>query len=268
MLDARATTAVSTRAMRVVVVPCLSDNYAYLLVDEASGVAAVVDPSEAGPMRDALDAAGVASVCAVLVTHHHGDHVGGLGALRARWPDAPVFGHASERVAGRIEGQTVGLADREAFAAGPFLGRAYHVPGHTTGALAYALGGALFTGDTLFRAGCGRLFEGTAATMYTSLRRLRALDPALAVYPGHEYTVKNLRFAQGLLPHDTAIAKALAEASALRDADRPTVGDTLARERQTNPFLRCDEALVQRAVGTPGDPVAAFAALRARRDVY
>jgi hydroxyacylglutathione hydrolase len=254
--------------MRVVVVPCLSDNYAYLLVDEAAGVAAVVDPSEAGPVLEALDVAGVASVCAVLVTHHHGDHVGGLGALRARWPDAPVFGHTSELSAGRIEGQTVGLADDEPFAAGPFTGRAYHVPGHTTGALAYAVGGALFTGDTLFRAGCGRLFEGTAATMFNSLQRLRALDPALAVYPGHEYTVKNLRFAQGLLPHDDAIATALTEALAQRDADRPTVGDTLARERRTNPFLRCDEALVQGALGAPGDPVAAFAALRARRDVY
>lgn len=254
--------------MRVVIVPCLQDNYAYLLVDAPAGVAAVVDPSDAAPVLDALDAEGVSSVCAVLVTHHHGDHVGGLEALRARWPAAPVYGHDSERAAGRIAGQTVGLGDGETFAAGPFMVTAYHVPGHTTGALAYAVGGALFTGDTLFRAGCGRLFEGAAATMRASLHRLRALDPTLAVYPGHEYTVKNLRFAQSLLPDDAAIAEALAASLALRDAGRPTVGDTLARECHSNPFLRTDEALVQGAVGTPGDPVAAFAALRARRDRY
>jgi len=254
--------------MDVVPVACLQDNYAYLLLDRGSGTALVVDPSEAEPVRAALAREGVRAVAGVLVTHHHWDHVGGLAEVCRAWPTAPVVAHDSELRTGRIEAQTRGVADGEHFALGPFAIEAMHVPGHTTGALAWAVGDALFTGDTLFRAGCGRLFEGTAATMYASLTRLAGSDATRAVYPGHEYTVKNLRFAQSILPDDAPVAAALAEAEAQRAAGRPTVGTPLALERRTNPFLRCDTAAVQQRLGTPGDPVATFAALRTRRDTY
>ncbi len=252
--------------MRVVPVACLQDNYAYLLL--GCGGAAVVDPSEAEPVRAALAAAGVSAPCGILVTHHHWDHVGGLEELLAQWPTLPVFAHRSELSSGRIAGQTRGLDDGESFTLGPFAVRGWHVPGHTTGALAYETDGALFTGDTLFRAGCGRLFEGTAATMYASLSRLSRCGDALGVYPGHEYTVKNLRFARTITPDDPSLAEALAAAESRRATGHPTVGTPLALELRTNPFLRCDDPTMQEALGTPGDPVATFAALRARRDVY
>lgn len=261
----RCRTRSSTRAMRVVVVPCLSDNYAYLLVDEAAGVAAVVEPSEAGPVLEALNIAGVASVCAVLVTHHHGDHVGGLRspprALARRagvWAHLGAFGRAYRRA-------DRGPRRRRALRRGALHGQGVPRSGaHHRGAR--LRGGALYGRHAVW---CGRLFEGTAATMYTSLQRLRALNPALAVYPGHEYTVEESPASRrACSPTTTPSPRRPRRPSPCATPTGRRSATPSARERRTNPFLRCDEALVQGALGTPGDPVAAFGALRARRDVY
>ena len=160
--------------MQIEIIPCLHDNYAYLLSDGGDTVA-VIDPSEPGPVLKAL---GSRRIAAILATHHHHDHVGGNAELRARFPEAAVYGHKNEHQEGhRIPEQTHGLDDDEAFSVLGFSVRAPHIPGHTLTAVAYYFpdAAALFTGDTLFGAGCGRLFEGTPAQMYASLQRLLAL---------------------------------------------------------------------------------------------
>lgn len=227
--------------MRVVTIPCLADNYAYLVVDEASGQAAVVDPSEAAPVVEAVAREGV-TLRAIWCTHHHWDHTGGNTALLERWPDLAVVGGAFDGKNRRIPGQTVALDDGGETALAGLSARALHVPGHTLGALTYVVEDAAFTGDTLFLAGCGRLFEGTAKQMHASLGRLASLPGATRVFPGHEYTVKNLEFALAADPASAAVARRLAEAKAARDRGRPTVPATLAEELATNPFLRAPDA--------------------------
>lgn len=252
----------------VEIVPCLSDNYAYVVGDPATREAVVVDPSEAAPVEAALARLGF-RLAAILNTHHHHDHVGGNEALLTSRPGTPVYGHRSETE--RIPGLDHPLDDGETFTAAGLSFTAWHVPGHTLGALAFVTGESLFTGDTLFLSGCGRLFEGTPAMMHRSLSvTLGALPPSLSIYCGHEYTVKNLRFGQSVLPGDPAITAALSAAEALRAEDRPTVPRTLGDERGTSVFLRCHEPSVAEAVGLSAgvDPVEVFAALRARRDVF
>jgi hydroxyacylglutathione hydrolase len=243
--------------MRVVPVPCLSDNYAYLLI--ADGEAAVVDPSEAVPVQAAAAREGV-RLRAILNTHHHWDHVGGNEGLLQDQPDLPVYGHESDLARGRIPGQTVGLPDG---AERTVLGRrvqALHIPGHTLGAVAYFFPdeGVVFTGDTLFGAGCGRLFEGTPEMMFASLQRLCGLPEATQVYCGHEYTERNLAFAAAVEPQSAAIAAISARQTrvrALRAQGLPSVPSTLAEERETNPFLRAPDA-------------ARFAELRRLKDTF
>ena len=252
--------------MEILPIPCLSDNYAYLLVCTATGEAAVVDPSEAEPVIRAVHARGI-QLTAILNTHHHHDHVGGNDALLARYGALPVYGHVSDR--GRIPGQTVGLHEGDTLAVGTLRPRVLHVPGHTLGAVAYVVDDAVFTGDTLFIAGCGRLFEGTPAMMHASLsHKLAALDPATRVYCGHEYTVKNLEFAAHVEPGNHDVTAALGAARATRAAGSPTVPSTIARERSTNPFLRVDSPAVRATVGADGDAVAVFAAVRKAKDTY
>ncbi len=252
--------------MRVEVIPCLSDNYAYLVVNPDRGVAVVVDPSEGDPVRRAVEALGVELV-GVLATHHHFDHVGGVDDLLAWRPALAVWAHASDR--GRVPGQTGEVASGDTISLGGMDFRALHVPGHTLGAVTWCADGHAFTGDTLFLAGCGRLFEGDAAQMTASLYEvLGALPDETRIYPGHEYTERNLRFAASVLPGDESVARRLGAVQTVRAEGRPTVPATLGEERRTNPFLRCDEPAVREALRVEAGRVATFAALRARRDVF
>ncbi|MCB9727101.1 MAG: hydroxyacylglutathione hydrolase [Deltaproteobacteria bacterium] len=220
----------------ITLVPCLRDNYAYILRCGETGAVAVVDPSVDVPVCDALDEAGLTPE-AVLCTHHHGDHVGGVPGLLRRWPDLAVHGHASDR--GRIRGQTVFHEDGDTFRLGTVELRVRHIPGHTRGAVAYAGAGEVFTGDTLFQAGCGRLFEGTPEMMYRSLNEtLMSLPGETRVWCGHEYTVANLRYALHAEPDNAAARERLAWAEAERAAGRPTLPSTLDDERGFNPFVR------------------------------
>ncbi len=226
--------------MSVTTIPCLRDNYAYLLVCKATRRAAVVDPSDAAPVIAAVEQADVELV-AILNTHHHWDHVTGNKGLLERWPKLAVHGFDGD--AGRIPGQTVLLADGASFRFGDQRADVKHIPGHTTGAVAYCFPGRVFTGDTLFYAGCGRLFEGTPEMMHRSLQRLvEELPPETEVYCGHEYTVNNLRFALAAEPGNQAMKDRLEWARAEREAGRPTIPSTLELEAELNPFLRAASA--------------------------
>jgi len=238
--------------LRVEIVPCLNDNYAYLLVDDARKECAIVDASEPAPVLDAIARVGLPLV-AILSTHHHGDHVGGNEDVLAKHPNAVVYGHVSDQ--GRIPGLSKPLDDGAKFSLMSFDVTAHHVPGHTSGAVTYVVrGGAApawaFTGDTLFLAGCGRLFEGTPAQMHHSLNAVLAkLPPDTKIGCGHEYTASNLKFAAHVEPKNKAIAAKLAAVEAMRAAGEPTIPGTIAGELDTNPFMRVDEPSVRAHVG-------------------
>lgn len=255
--------------IRILPVPCLQDNYAYLVLDDSEKKAAIVDASESEPVVLALTEAGAEPV-AIWSTHHHGDHVGGNLELARRFPGLRVYGHDSDR--GRIPGQTEFLAHDERFRFGRTEVRALHIPGHTLGAVAYVADDAVFTGDTLFLAGCGRLFEGTPEMMFRSLNEvLGALDDATRVFCGHEYTVNNLRFAAEVAePGNARVVERLARARAQRERGEPTMGATLGEERATNPFLRVNERAVRAALGAAesAPDVDVFAALRRAKDWF
>ena len=230
-----------TDPLSIALIPCLRDNYAYLVTCTATNQAAVVDPAQADPVIAAVQAAGVELV-AILNTHHHWDHTGGNKALLKRWPQLAVYGHVSDR--GRVPGQTVFLEHGDTLRLGEHEASVRHIPGHTTGAVAFCFEGHVFTGDTMFHAGCGRLFEGTAEMMYTSLttQLADALPGDTKVWCGHEYTVSNLEFALHAEPDNAAVAERLAWAKAERAAGRPTIPSTLAIEKQVNPFVRARDA--------------------------
>ncbi len=253
--------------LRVTPVPCLEDNYAYLLED-GSGELAVVDASEAEPVLAAL-ARTEGRLTAIFSTHHHHDHVGGNTELTRRYLDARVFGYETDK--GRIPAQTEFLCDGQVFTWGATTFKALHIPGHTLGAVAYVADGAVFTGDTLFLAGCGRLFEGTPPMMFRSLNEvLASLDDTIRVYCGHEYTLSNLAFAATVEPSNARIAERLARAREQRKVAEPTVGSPLREERQTNPFLRCDSSEIRATmkVGAAASAVEVFAALRRAKDTF
>ena len=259
--------------MDVVPVPQLADNYAYLVIDRASQQAAVVDCAEAPAVLSEAERQGVRLV-AVLATHHHFDHVGGNLDLLAAVPELRIYGSAAD--APRIPGITDRVRDGDDVAVAGLRGHVIFIPAHTSGHVAYHFPSerAVFTGDTLFAAGCGRLFEGDAGQMMASLAKLATLPPETRVYCGHEYTEKNLRFAATLEPGNRAVADKLAAVQALRREGKPTVPSTIAEERATNPFLRIETdeltASVRKLAPDIGasDPVSVFAAVRGLKDRF
>lgn len=259
--------------MRIVSVPCLADNYAYLVICETTKTAAVVDPSEAKPLIRALEQEGVEPK-AIWNTHHHWDHTGGNKDLLGAFPELAVVAHASDR--GRVPGQSTFVQDGDEVALGEEVrARIIHNPGHTTGAISYHITkpGLVFTGDTLFGAGCGRLFEGTPEQMHTSLSRLAALPEDTLVYCGHEYTVGNLRFAAAVEPDSEPVRARAAKVTRQREAGDFSVPFTIAEERATNPFLRTSVPEVVSGVRASeslhdDSPVEVFAALRRWKDHF
>lgn len=229
--------------MQVEIIACLADNYAYVVTCEATGHSVIIDASEASPVL-AQVARRARRVDAIWSTHHHYDHIGGNDAVAAALGVRECVAHASDRA--RIPSQTRGVSHGETWRLGALQVRVLHVPGHTLGAVAYVVTSAseqaVFTGDTLFVAGCGRLFEGTAAMMFDSLESLAKLGAHTKIYCGHEYTEANLRFATHLEPDNRAIANALVAASACRAAGRPTVPSRVADELACNPFVRARDA--------------------------
>ena len=253
--------------LKVIAIPCLEDNYAYLL-DDGSGELALVDPSEGAPVFAALERA-KGKLVAILATHHHHDHVGGNEEIVARHPNLRVYGYESDR--GRIPAQTEFLRDGQPFAWGKTEVRALHIPGHTLGAVAYVMGDAVFTGDTLFLAGCGRLFEGTPAMMFRSLNEVLApLGESIRVYCGHEYTVSNLAFAASVEPGNARVEQRLSQARALRARGDATVGSPLSDELATNPFMRCRSPEIRKSMnlGADASDVDVLAALRKAKDTF
>ncbi len=254
--------------MRIVAVPCLKDNYAYLVIDERTQRAAVVDPGEAPPIEAALAAEGV-TLAAIWATHHHPDHVGGVAALVAAHPGLAVV--AGEVDAPKVHGVTHAVADGDAVVLDGLHFVAIHNPGHTLGATSFFGEGAVFTGDTLFAAGCGRTFEGPAAMMQPALAKLAGLPPETHVYFGHEYTAGNLKFAAAVEPANLEVARRATVVAERRAAGQPTTPSTIGEEHATNPFLRwAQPAVIEAAAsrGAAGDPVAVFGAIRLWKDKF
>ena len=248
-------------------VPAFKDNYIWMLDNGREAVA--VDPGDDAPVEEFLAARGL-HLAAVLATHHHADHVGGLPALARRWK-CPTFGPARE-VAAALDRR---LAEGDRFAV-PGVGvelSTLDIPGHTAGHIALVGAGSLFCGDTLFACGCGRLFEGTAAQMVESLGKLARLDPATRIYCGHEYTLANIRFAQAVEPGNAALEQRRIRDEQKRARGAPTLPSTIGEELATNPFLRCGEpevaaAAARHAGRALAGHVEVFAELRAWKNAF
>jgi hydroxyacylglutathione hydrolase len=248
-------------------IPVLRNNYVYLARDPVSGACAAVDPAVAEAVLAALDRLDW-RLTHILNTHHHYDHVGGNLQLK-RATGCTIVGNRHD--ARRIPGIDVRVADGDELALGEKKALVLDVPGHTIGHIAYWFreANALFCGDTMFSLGCGRLFEGTPGQMWSSLTKLRELPGDTRVYCAHEYTESNARFALTVDPDNPALRRRAEEVRALRAEGRPTVPSTITIERAANPFLRADDPGLQQAVGLAGgDPVAAFAEIRRRKDLF
>lgn len=247
--------------------PCLDDNYGYLVHDPASGATAAIDCPAAGPVAEALRQHDW-RLDYILSTHHHGDHTGGNLELKAL-TGCRIAGGRQD--AARIPGLDIALDDGDHLALGRHCITARELPGHTRGHVMYLLeaDGIAFVGDTLFAMGCGRLFEGTPAEMWASLQKIRALPDATRLYCGHEYTLKNARFALTVDPANKALQQRASEVERLRSQGVPTMPTTVAIERLTNPFLRPDAPGIRAALGLEAaDTVEVFAEIRRQRNAF
>ncbi len=258
--------------MKILPIPVLSDNYAYVLIDESTNEAGVVDPSEAGPVAAAIKREGV-NFTTIINTHHHWDHVGGNKELVKEFPQLKVYGHKRDEtrtpcITNMVdEGDTVRIGNLEA--------RFLFIPCHTSGHIAayFEAEKSVFTGDTLFMAGCGRLFEGTASDMHNNMVKLMQLPDDTKIYFGHEYTVTNLNFALSLEPDNVKLQEKLRWAKDQRTKNQPTVPGTIGEEKEINPFVRVDSSELQEHVqqsfpGLPLDPVSVLEKTRFLKDNF
>ena len=260
--------------LQVFPIKAFQDNYFWIFHHQGQHDAVVVDPGAAAPVLAWLSQHEM-SLAAIVITHHHQDHTGGIDELLTRFP-VPVYGPDSVK----IPAITHPLREGDSLQVLGARFQVMEVPGHTLDHIAYFLpAGAdseqplLFCGDTLFAAGCGRIFEGTPAMMYGSLQKLASLPPETAVYCTHEYTLANLAFARAVTPDDSGVADREKHEKEKRRADRPTVPTSIGRELATNPFLRCREPALQNSVqthvgGRLKEPVEIFAAIRQWKDSF
>ena len=251
--------------------PAMADNYIYLVSDVALGLAMVVDPSDADTVRRALQKKDL-HLALILNTHHHSDHTAGNLKLQHDY-GAPIIGPAKEST--RIEGLSRGVDEGDLVTFSDLRGQVIETPGHTSGSLSFYFPSikALFCGDTLFSLGCGRLFEGSAAQMWSSLLKLRALPDDTMIYAGHEYTEKNAPFALMLDKNNAALKARASEVAQLRKKGLPTLPVSLKTEKETNPFLRADDPEFQKMLAKSGlsmdaNPAAIFGSLRAAKDRF
>lgn len=257
--------------LKIEAVNALRDNYIWVLRREGSDSAVAVDPGESAPLQDYLENAHL-NLTDILITHHHPDHTGGIEPLVSRW-DARVHAPANERTA--IACTTNSVTDGETVAL-ESLGielQVIEIPGHTLGHVAYWGHDCLFCGDTLFSAGCGKIFEGNAQQMYDSLSQLSALPKSTKVYCGHEYTCRNLAFALAVEPENPPARQRLEEAESAQRNGRPTLPSSMGTELEINPFLRCDQASVIQAAAGYADRkmksrIDTLATLRAWKDRF
>ena len=253
--------------VEIVTVPCRSDNYAYLVRDQATGKVALVDAPSVDPIVAALEAHGW-GLDQIWITHHHGDHTEGVEALRARY-GAQVVGHAADSA--RLPRLDVALSDGETVSLGDTVARVIDVSGHTVGHIAFVIDAAkaAFTADSLMALGCGRVFEGTHAMMWASLSKFRAMPDDTRFYSGHNYGQANGRFALSIEPDNQALKDRIARIKAADAAGEVIVPVSLAEEKATNPFLRAVEPSVKASVGLAGaDDAAVFAEVRRRKDSF
>lgn len=247
--------------------PAWTDNYIYILYDEARGDAVVVDPTEAAPVKAFL-AQKKLNLLAIINTHHHPDHIGGNLELRKE-TGCPIYGYKGD--ASRIPGITNPLDEGDAFT---LLGqhiKVMFVPGHTTGHIAYYFArlGWIFSGDVIFAMGCGKLFEGTPLQLLTSMEKICELPQDTWICCTHEYTLANSKFALAVDPHNPRLSARIEQEKRRRDKGEPTVPTTVALEKSTNPFLRCDSIEIQKTLGMLGaDKLEVFTALRKMKDKF
>ncbi len=251
--------------IEVTAIPAFDDNYIWALHE--GGNAVVVDPGDARPALDWLSSS-ACKLTAILLTHHHSDHIGGVAALLALQP-VPVIGHALDAHRLPLLSTLVRDGDRVAVPGLDLLLEVLATPGHTVGHICYLGAGLLFCGDTLFSAGCGRMFEGNPSQFQASLARLAALPPETQVFAAHEYTLGNLTFAAAMTPEDTAVQQALTAVRSRRSAGGRTLPSSIGWERRHNPFLRCTETGIAEAVGLRGAAAdTVFGALRRAKDGF
>ncbi|GHD99961.1 hydroxyacylglutathione hydrolase [Defluviimonas sp. 20V17] len=252
-------------ALDIVTIPCLKDNYAYLV--KGAGGVCLIDAPEAGPVRAALKARGW-RLDTLLITHHHHDHVGGVAELRAEYGCA-VMGPKAE--ADKLPPLDRALEEGDLVGEDEMQARVIAVPGHTLGHVAFhfAAGPAVFTADSLMAVGCGRVFEGTPEMMWESLSKLAALPPETMVYSGHDYTLANAKFARTIEPENAELVARIDRTVSMRVQKQPTAQAPLSEELATNPFLRADRPHIKRALGMADAPDAeVFAEIRARKDRF